>query len=43
MITAADTGSKEAVVQATTIFVNDMIPTVTGAMDDVDPSVRHGD
>jgi hypothetical protein len=43
MISAADTGSKDAVVQATTVFLNDMIPTVTGAMDDVDPSVRHGD
>jgi hypothetical protein len=43
MIFAADTGSKDAVVQATTVFLNDMIPTVARAMDDVDPSVSHGD
>jgi hypothetical protein len=43
MISAADTGSKDAVVQATTVFLNDLIPIVTGAMDHVDPSVRHGD
>jgi hypothetical protein len=41
MISAADTGSKDAVLQATTVFLNDMIPTVTGAMDHVDPSVVH--
>jgi len=43
MISAADTGSKDAVVQATTVFLSDMIPTVARAMDDVDPSVAHGD
>jgi hypothetical protein len=41
MISAADTGSKDAVLQATTTYLNDMIPTVTGAMDHVDPSVVH--
>lgn len=41
MISAADTGSKDAVLQATTTYINDMIPTVTGAMDHVDPSVVH--
>lgn len=41
MIAAADTGSKDAVLQATTTYLHDMIPTVTGAMDHVDPSVVH--
>jgi len=41
MIAAADTGSKEAVMQATTTYVNDMVPVVTGALDDIDPSVVH--
>jgi len=41
MISAADTGSKDAVLQATTVYVNDMIPVVTSALDDVDPSVVH--
>ena len=41
MISAADTGSKDAVFQATTVYVNDMIPVVTSALDDVDPSVVH--
>jgi hypothetical protein len=42
LISAADTGSKDAVLQATTRFLSDMIPTVTAAMDHVDPSVVHG-
>lgn len=37
----ADTGSKDAVLQATTAYVNDTIPTVTDALDAVDPSVVH--
>jgi hypothetical protein len=41
LISAADTGSKDAVLQAAMTYVNDMIPTVTGAMDHVDPSVVH--
>ena len=41
MISAADTGSKDAVMQATTTYVNDMIPVVTGALDDIDPSTVH--
>jgi hypothetical protein len=41
MVSVADTGSKEAVFQATTAYVDDMIPIVTGALDDVDPSVVH--
>jgi hypothetical protein len=42
LISAADTGNKDAVLQATTKYLSDMIPTVTGAMDHVDPSVTHG-
>ena len=41
IISAADTGSKEAVFQATSAYVDDMIPIVTNALDDVDPSVVH--
>jgi hypothetical protein len=41
LISAADTGSKDAVLQATTKYLQDMVPTVTGAMDHVDPSVVH--
>jgi hypothetical protein len=41
IISAADTGSQEAVPQATTVYVDDMIPVVTDALDDVDPSVVH--
>ena len=41
IITAADTGSKDAVLQATTVYVDDMIPVVTDALDHVDPSVVH--
>jgi hypothetical protein len=41
IISAVDTGSQEAVLQATTVYVDDMIPVVTNALDDVDPSVVH--
>src|ERR1700687_3974364 len=41
MISAASTGSKEAVAQATLAYVQDMMPTVTGALNDVDPSFVH--
>jgi hypothetical protein len=41
LISTADTGSKDAVLQATNAFLSDMIPTVTSAMDHVDPSVVH--
>jgi hypothetical protein len=41
MISAASTGSQVAVFQATTTYVGDMIPRVTNALDDVDPSVVH--
>jgi hypothetical protein len=41
MIAAANTRSKEAVLLATTAYVDDMIPTVTDALNDVEPSVLH--
>jgi hypothetical protein len=41
MISAAATGSKDAVLQATQMYVDDMIPTVTDALDNVDPAVLH--
>jgi polyhydroxybutyrate depolymerase len=41
MITACGTGSKQAVRDATVVYVNDMIPAVTSALDDVDPTVVH--
>jgi hypothetical protein len=41
VISAANAGSKDAVLQATTAYVNDMMPTLTDALDDVDPSVVH--
>jgi hypothetical protein len=41
MISAAESGDKQAVVQATSAYVDDMIPTVTKSLDHVDPSVVH--
>jgi hypothetical protein len=41
VISAANSGSKDAVLQATIGYVNDMIPTQTDALDAVDPLVRH--
>jgi hypothetical protein len=41
MISACGTGNKQTIFDATTAYVKDMVPTVTGAMDDVDPTVRH--
>jgi hypothetical protein len=41
IVSAADTGSRDAVFQATTVYVDDMIPIVTDALDDVDSSVVH--
>jgi hypothetical protein len=41
MISAGGTGSKDAVLRATNVYVSDMIPLVTDALDDVDPSVVH--
>ena len=41
LISAADSGSKSAVLAAATSYNNDMYPSVTDALNDVDPSVRH--
>jgi hypothetical protein len=41
LIAAADTGSKDAVLQASMVFVSDMFPAVGDALDHVDPSVVH--
>jgi hypothetical protein len=41
LISAADSGSKSAVLAAATTYNNDMYPLVTDALNDVDPSVRH--
>jgi hypothetical protein len=41
MISVAASGSKDAVLQASTTYVDDMIPIVTDALDNVDPSVVH--
>jgi len=41
LISAAGTGSKEAVLQSATAYNNDMVPIVTDALNDVDPSVAH--
>jgi len=41
LISAADSGSKDAVLAAATTYNNDMYPLVTDALNDVDPSVRH--
>lgn len=41
MISACGTGNKQTIFEATSAYVNDMIPAVTGAMDDVDPGVSH--
>lgn len=41
LIAAAETGNKSAVLEAATAYNNDMFPTVTDALNDVDPSVSH--
>ncbi len=41
LISASETGSKEAVLAAATAYNNDMFPIVTDALNDVDPSVAH--
>jgi hypothetical protein len=41
LISASETGSKEAVLAAATAYNNDMFPAVTDALNDVDPSVAH--
>jgi hypothetical protein len=41
LISASETGNKEAVLAAATAYNNDMYPIVTDALNDVDPSVTH--
>src|SRR5438874_865775 len=41
LISTAETGSKNAVLEAATAYNNDMFPVVTDALNDVDPSVSH--
>ena len=41
LITATGTRSKQAVLQAANAYNDDMYPTVTDALNDVDPSVSH--
>lgn len=41
LVSAAETGNKDAVLQAATAYNNDMYPIVTDALNDVDPSVVH--
>jgi hypothetical protein len=41
LISATQTGDKNAVVQAATAYNNEMYPLVTDALNDVDPSVKH--
>jgi len=41
LIAAAQTGSKQAVLQAATAYNDDMFPIVTDALNDVDPLVSH--
>jgi len=41
LISASETGSKEAVLAAATAYNNDMFPIVTDALNDVDPSMAH--
>jgi len=41
MIAAAADANREAVIQYTTAYVNDMVPRVLVALDEVDPSVVH--
>lgn len=41
MIAAAAAGNREAVIQFMTAYVNDMVPRVLDALNDVDPAVAH--
>jgi hypothetical protein len=41
VISAANSGSRDAVLQATIGYVSDMIPTLSDASDAVDPLMRH--
>ena len=41
LIAACDTGNKDKVVAAANVYVGDMIPDVTAALDTIDPTVVH--
>jgi len=41
LIATAQTGSKQAVLQAATAYNDDMFPIITDALNDVDPLVSH--
>lgn len=41
LVSASETGNKQALLAAATAYNNDMFPTVTDALNDVDPSVAH--
>ena len=41
LISITTTGSKTAIQQAANTYVSDLIPAVTNALDDVDPTVIH--
>ena len=41
LISASETGSKQAVLEAASAYDDDMFPVVTDALNDVDPSVTH--
>jgi hypothetical protein len=41
LISASESGNKEAVLAAASAYNNDMFPIVTDALNDVDPSVAH--
>ena len=41
MISAAQAGNKDALVQATSVYVAEMEPTITNALDAIDTGVVH--
>jgi hypothetical protein len=41
LISACVSGSKQAVLTAAGAYVDEMVPTVTSALDDIDPTVMH--
>jgi hypothetical protein len=41
IISACDASNKQAIHDATAVYAGDMIPAVTHAMDDIDPTVVH--
>ncbi len=41
MASATSAGDRDSVIKYMTDYVNDMVPTVLSALDDVDPTVAH--